>query len=266
MAGAMATIATASDIKVDNKVLTRETVEKKDFDGYICNLSEGDRLEWTVTYVSGDDLNVHLMTGAEYDNLKQGRSSYYILNYSRDRTEFYEDGLNATGILLGRIVLVVLTQGEANSTSTYDIEVKVTVAKGPQNLLDMLCGLGVGICALLIIGAIVLVVMVYYIFKRFSCVMSDGTTKEDRPEAKGIDGMMRPGFNVAIGPAAEPAKPKPKKRKGKARPVHGKAVGQRISPSRTASAKPKGAIKCPGCGETVDAGEGFCPSCGSDLG
>jgi hypothetical protein len=130
----------------------------------------------------------------------------------------------------------------------------------------MLCGLGVGICALLIIGAVVLVVLVYYIFKRFSGLMNEGGTKEDRPEAKGVDGMTRPGFNVAIGPSAEAARPRPKKRKGKARPTMRRAASQRRTPSRAVPARPKGAIKCPKCGETVDSGEGFCPSCGSDLG
>jgi len=260
MVVAMAPIAIASDVEVDNKVTTRSTVEKKDFDGYICNLNEGDLLEWTVTYVSGDDLNIYLMSGASYNNLKQGKQYDWYNQYSRTKTEFYEDGFNATGTLLGRFVLVVMTQGGANSTSTYDIDLKVTAVKGPQSLIDMLCGLGAGICALMLLGGIIVIVIIYYIFKKFSGVMGE-EKKEDRPEAKGMDGMTRPGFNVAIGPAAEAARAKPKKGKPK-----GKAVGRRRPPSKIAPKRPTGAVKCPKCSERVDPGEGFCPSCGSDLG
>lgn len=255
---ALAPLAAASDVEVDKHVQTQSTVQRKDFDGYICELGEGDKMEWTVSFVSGDALNVHLMPGSEYEKLKQGKNPVYFSQYSRDRTEFYSDGFNATGTLVGSIVLVVLTQGDVNSTSTYDIEIELTAAKGPQNVLDMLCGLGIGMCALLILGAVVLLFGIYYVFKRFSGAIEDRPDKEERPEAKGVDGMMRPGFNVVIGPSAEP--PKPKGKKGKPKPSKGR------TPARTVPARPKGPIRCPGCGEKVDPAQGFCQSCGADLG
>ena len=267
LVGSLVPHSSASDYNVNNQVQSRDTVEKKGFNGYICELNEGDQLNWTVTLVSGDPLNISVMSGNNYTILKQGKSPVFFSVYSRYKTDFYEDQIDATGLYIGEIVLVVTTQGLKNSTSTYDVDVRVNRAQGGQSPLDQLCGLGPGICAILVIGAIVIVVIIYYIFKRFSGIMKEERPSDERhSEAKSMDGMMRPGFNVAIGPSVEvkPAKARTKKGKGKARPkpdVKG-SMRQKTPSIKAKSLRPGG---CPSCGEPVDASQGYCPSCGADL-
>jgi hypothetical protein len=257
----------ASDYNVNNQVQSRNTVEKKGFDGYICELNQGDKLNWTVTLVSGDSLNISVMSGDEYTNLKQGKSPTFFGLYSRYRTDFYEDQIDAAGLYVGEIVLVVTTQGLKNSTSTYDVDVRINKAQGGQGPWEQLCGLGPGICAILIVGAIVVVVIIYYIFKRFSGIMKEERPSDERPsEAKSMGGMMRPGFNVAIGPSVEVKKTKARTKRGKVKPRSKSEVKelmmQKRPPVKAKSLRPGG---CPSCGEPVDASQGYCPSCGADL-
>ena len=141
---AMTPLCSADDFQISGKFQTRATVENTSFDGFICTLDQGDSMSWDVTLVSGDLVNVYLMSGGDYDKLKAGTFPTYFSQYSMQKTDFFEGQLNATGSpYTGEIVLVVKTQGLSNSTSTFDIDVKVTKAPGQQNLRDMICGLPV---------------------------------------------------------------------------------------------------------------------------
>jgi hypothetical protein len=260
--GALAPVCTAADYHVSGKFQTRSTVEKKDFDGFLCNLEQGDKIAWDVSLVSGDLVNVYLMSGSNYETLKNGTSLSYFSPYSKQKTDFFEGQLNATGSpYTGDLVLVVMTQGEDNSTSTYDVEVKVTKAPQPKNLMDMICGLGPGICAILVLGLVVVIVIIYYIFKKMGEPMMGGPSK-DRSEFGSIDSMARPGFSVKIGPEAEPKKIKPSKKRT---PPRAKAPVQPKAQPKARPQKFQEKGKCPSCGERVDEGQGFCPSCGADL-
>jgi hypothetical protein len=255
----LAPLCAAADFHVSGKFQTRSSIEKKDFDGFLCELDQGDKMTWDVTLVSGDLLNVYLMSGSNYETLKNGTTLSYFSPYSKQRTDFFEGQLNATGSpYTGDLVIVVMTQGGDNSTSTYDIEVKVSRAPQPQNLLDMICGLGPGICAILVLGLVVIVVIIFYIFKKLGGPMMGSSSTKDRSEFGSVDSMARPGFSVKIGPEAEPKKPKPSRKRTPTRtraPVQSKARPKRV--------QEKG--RCPSCGERVDEGQGFCPSCGADL-
>ena len=261
--GALAPLCAAADFPVSGKFQTRSTVEKKDFDGFLCELDQGDKLTWDVSLVSGDLLNVYLMSGSNYETLKNGTSLSYFSPYSKQRTDFFEGQLNATGSpYTGDLVIVVMTQGGDNSTSTYDVEVKVSKAPRPQNLLDMICGLGPGICAILVLGLVVVIVIIYYIFKKLGGPMMGSSSTKDRSEFGSIDSMARPGFSVKIGPEAEPKKAKPSRKR--ALPITRGSVRSKAQPkARPQRVREKG--RCPSCGERVDEGQGFCPSCGGDL-
>ena len=261
--GALAPVCLAADFLVSGKFQTRSTVEKKDFDGFLCSLKMGDKLSWDVSLVSGDLLNVYLMSGGNYETLKNGTSLSYFSPYSKQKTDFFEGQLNATGSpYTGDLVLVIMTQGADNSTSIYDVEVKVTKAPTPQNLLDMICGLGPGICAILVLGLVVVIAIVYYVFKKLGGPMMGGSSSKDRSEFGSVDSMARPGFSVKIGPEAEPKRAKPSK-KGKPTGNMGKVQAKAQPKARPPRARVKG--KCPSCGEPIDEGQGFCPSCGADL-
>jgi hypothetical protein len=261
--GALAPVCSAADFPVSSKFHTRSTVDKKDFDGFHCKLEQGDKMSWDVSLVSGDLLNVYLMSGSNYETLKNGTSLSYFSPYSKQKTDFFEGQLNATGSpYTGNLVLVIMTQGEENSTSTYDVDVKITKAPTPQNLLDMICGLGPGICALLVLGLVVVIAIVYYIFKKVGGPMMGNSSSKDRSEFGSVDSMARPGFSVKIGPEAEPKRAKPTK---KGKPTRTRAVVQPKAQPKTRLQRARVPGKCPGCGESVDEGQGFCPSCGADL-
>jgi hypothetical protein len=261
--GALAPLCAAADFHVSGKFQTRSTVEKKDFDGFLCELEQGDKMTWDVTLVSGDLLNVYLMSGSNYETLKNGTSLSYFSPYSKQRTDFFEGRLNATGSpYTGDLVLVVMTQGDDNSTSTYDVEVKITRSPQPQNLLDMICGLGPGICAVLVLGLVVVIFIIYYIFKKIGGPMMGSPPTKDRSEFGSIDSMARPGFSVKIGPGAEPKKAKPSRKRTPPK-TRGSVQSKAQPKARPQKVREKG--RCPSCGERVDEGQGFCPSCGGDL-
>jgi len=257
---ALAPLCSADDYPVSGKFQTRATVTNTSFDGFICTLDQGDTVSWDVTLVSGDLVNVYLMSGGDYDKLKAGTFPTYFSQYSQEKTDFFEGQLNATGSpYTGEIVLVVKTQGLSNSTSTFDVDVKVTTPPGQQNLFGMICGLGPGICAILVIGLVVVIVIIYYIFKKVGGPMMEGTSTKDKSEIGSVNSISRPGFSVKIGPEAEPKK-KPAK---KGRPSAKKGLVQaKPQPIAKRSRVPG---RCPSCGERVDEGQGFCPSCGADL-
>ena len=261
--GALAPVCSAADFPVSGKFQTTSTVEKKDFDGFLCKLEQGDKMSWDVSLVSGDLLNIYLMSGSNYETLKNGTSLNYFSPYSKQKTDFFEGQLNSTGSpYTGDIVLVIMTQGEDNSTSTYNVDVKVTKAPTPQNLLDMICGLGPGICAILILGLVVVIVVIYYIFRKVGGPMMGSTSPKDRSEFGSIDSMARPGFSVKIGPEAEPKRAKPTKR---GKPTRTKGIVQAKVQPKTRPQRVRVRGKCPSCGDRVDEGQGFCPSCGADL-
>ena len=203
------------------------------------------------------------MAGEEYEKLKSGGSPIYFSQISKDNVDFDQNEIIGTANYLGEIVLVVETQGTENSSSTYDIEVKIKRVEGPTNFIDQICGLGAGICAILLIGGIVVVIVIYYIFRKFvPDERADRSDEGGRSTARPMDGMLRPGFDVVTGPAAEPPKPKPSLKKGK---------GVKRSTPKTGTQRPSRPIRpkvpgrCPKCGERVDEDQGFCPSCGADL-
>lgn len=257
--------AMGSEHKVDNSVETRLTVEGKDHDDFTFELDDGNTVYWYITLVTGDVLDIYLMTDAEHQKLDGGGSFVYFSQYSKDNTDFYEDQVAGSGTYVGKLALVVMSQGKTNSSSTYDIEVKVKKAPGPTNLLDMLCGLGVGICAVLLIGVVVVIVIIYYIWRRMA-----GPTRETRadvpkrgeePKVRYVDSMMRPGFDIPISKEPQPKKPAPPRKKR-----HGPRTGpkgQVKAVTRPAKAVPRG--RCPSCGERLDEGQGYCPSCGQDI-
>ena len=258
--------ALAIELEVGKSVERRLTVEGKDHDGFSFELKDGDKVEWYITLVTGDVLDIYLMTDTEHQKLDGGGPFIYFSQYSKGNTDFYEDQVEASGTYVGKLALVVMSQGKTNSSSTYDIEVTVTKAPGPTTVFDMICGLGIGICAVLLIGAIVVVAIVYYIWKRMAGAeekrKGDVAKPGEKPEIRYIDSMMRPGFDI---PITEEPKPKkkvtlPRKRRP-APPV--KARGRSGTVSRPARARSKG--RCPSCGERVDEDQGYCPSCGSDI-
>gem|GEM_PF-5985821 len=260
--GSLAPVCMADDFPVSGKFQTRATVEKTGFDGFLCKLEQGDKMSWDVSLVSGDLLNIYVMSGSDYEKLKQGSFPTYFSQYSKEKTDFFEGLLNATGSpYTGDIVLVVKTQGQDNSTSIFDVDVKVTKAPTPQNLLDMICGLGPGICAILVIGFVVVIAIIYYIFTKVGGPMMGSSSTKDRSELGSVDSMARPGFSVKIGPEAEPKRAKPPK-KGKPT-VTRRPVQTKVQPRRPQRVRVPG--KCPSCGERVDEGQGFCPACGADL-
>jgi len=265
--GAFVPLSSASDFEVDKSIQTRETVEKNDFDGFICDLKEGDKMSWYITLVSDDLLDIYVMAGEEYDKLKSGGSPIYFSQLSKDNVDFDQNEITGTANYLGQIVLVVETQGTENSSSVYDIEVKIKRTVGPTNFIDQICGLGAGICAILIIGGVVVVVVIYYIFRKFMPdERFDRSSEGPRSTARPMDGMLRPGFDVVTGPAAEPPKPKASSKKGKGiRRSAIKAVVRRPTVPISRPARPKTPGRCPKCGERADEDQGFCPSCGEDL-
>lgn len=270
-------MAMASDLKVKagSGIDRRETVDRGEVDGYHFKLEEGDKVAWTVNHVSGQAMDILFMPKDNYDQLASGQGTpWYYQELSKERTEYIDVELKAKSPYIGEFAVVVRTLDVENATTTYDIDVKHTKAPEPQGLLDQLCGLGTGTCIGLVVVSVVVLMIALYMFRRTA---GEGAKKEvDRGRVSYVDTMMRPGFDIPVMPEPEPEQ-RPRRKRGRKR-KGGKATrkkgGKKVRRPREG---PSGGVvepevmevvaipECPHCGEALEEGSDFCPSCGSRL-
>lgn len=255
-------LASATDFKVKagSKVDKRETVDRNELDGYLVKLEEGDKVTWRVNHVAGENLDILFMPKDNYDQLASGQGTpWHYQEYSKENTDFIERSLKAESPYLGELVIVVRTQDIVNATSTYDVEAKLEKAPGPVGLLDQLCSLGTPLCLGLVAAAVVMVLILFFIIRKVSGDRpSDSSSKG---EVRYVDTMMRPGFDIPVMPEPEPKRRKKKKKKAKKkkrRPPREEVLEVEVVEAGTVH-------ECPHCGEAMEEGADFCPSCGSGV-
>jgi hypothetical protein len=261
--GAVPVLASATDfkIKAGSKVEKRETVERGEVDGFLVKLEEGDKVTWTVNHVAGEDLDVLFMPMENYEQLKSGQGTpWHYQEYSMERTDYIEKSLKAESPYLGEFAIVIKTQDVENATSTYDIGAKLEKAPGPVGLFDQLCSLGTPMCLGLVAAGVVIVLILFFVIRK---VTGEKTTDSStKGEVRYVDTMMRPGFDIPVMPEPEPKKrrkkAKKKGRKKRKRPPRVEVVEAEVVETEVSR-------ECPQCGEPVDEGADFCPSCGSNI-
>jgi len=256
----------AEDHRVDDKVETREEVDDGEFDGYAFTLEEGDEVKWTVNVVSGDDVDVFFMDSIEYAKLKTGLGTpVYFSFYSDINVDYAEQTLRANDASwVGDFVVVVETHKETNASALYDVLVKVDRSPPPQGLLDRLCGLGTTSCMIIFVVVVVVFLVLYWAYRKYSSDKVPG----EKTDVKYVDSMMRPGFDIPIGPAAEETRPKKRKRKkkrSKKKRRTGPKKGKKKKKRKKAPVVEEVVVECPECGTDVVDGKETCPACGAEF-
>ena len=257
----LAPMALADDHRVEDKVETREEVEDEEYDGYAFTLEEGDEVKWSVNVVTGDDVDVFFMASIEYAKLKTGLGSpTYFSYYSDINVDYAEQSLRADDASwVGDFVVVVMTHKDTNASAQYDVFVKVDRSPPPQGLLDRLCGLGSTTCMIIFVVVVVVLLVLYWAYSKYS----SGKAPGEKTDVKYVDSMMRPGFDIPIGPTAEETRPKRRKRKGPKRKKGKK--GKKKKKKKKAPTVEELVVECPECGTHVADGEDSCPSCGAEF-
>ena len=259
--------ASAGEYKVSDKIEKQESVDEDTYDAYLFKLDENDKAIWLVNVAEGDHIDVYYMDKDEYNKLKYGigGTPMYYSAFSELDTDSASGSFKATtSSEIGEYAIVVVTHEEHNVSATYDINLKIERAPPPEGLLDMLCGLGLLICAGLIVVVIVIVLVIYYIYKRLKGDKR-AEDNEEKSEVTYVDSMMRPGFD--IGPTiTQPPPPKKKKRekkKKKKKAKKGKKKKKKKKKEKAAVAE--ALISCPECGTEMSADLNSCPSCGVEF-
>jgi hypothetical protein len=257
----------AAEIRVSDKIQTRKTIDEDGLDAFTFKLDDGDKAVWLVNVVEGDNIDVYLMEDEEYAKLKYGTGGtpMYLSSFSELDTDSASSSFKAdVSSEIGDYVIIVVTHEEDNATATYDIDLKIERAPPPQGLLDRLCALGTLTCVVLLVIVIVVVLIVLAAYRRSKRGEEKGP--EQKSEVTYVDSMMRPGFDIPVGPSIPPPPKKKKKKKGKKKKRKKKKKKKK---KKAAEPEPvvveEAFIDCPECGAEISAELESCPSCGVEF-